>query len=145
LPVRSVQQTSTKSAHNMRTSDRRSCIHLISASFLRTFIGPLSPKRATWDNQYQISTMRPGLLLALVAALLAACAHRHARATPPPTPAAPSIPSPSLASETGLASWYGHPYHGRASASGEIYDMETLTAAHRTLPFQTQVRVINLD
>ena len=43
--------------------------------------------------------------------------------------------------ETGVASWYGHPYHGRASASGEIYDMEKLTAAHRTLPFHTWVRV----
>jgi rare lipoprotein A len=47
-------------------------------------------------------------------------------------------------SETGLASWYGHPYHGRAAANGEIYDMEKLTAAHRTLPFGTLVRVTNL-
>lgn len=47
--------------------------------------------------------------------------------------------------ENGIASWYGHPYHGRASASGEIYDMETLTAAHRTLPFGTWVRVHNLS
>lgn len=46
--------------------------------------------------------------------------------------------------ETGLASWYGHPYHGRTAANGEIYDMEKLTAAHRTLPFGTQVRVTNL-
>ena len=90
--------------------------------------------------------MRPGLLLALAAALLAACAHRHARATPPPPPPAGySSPSVPVSSETGLASWYGYPYHGRASASGEVYDMETLTAAHRTLPFQTQVRVVNLD
>jgi len=44
-----------------------------------------------------------------------------------------------------VASWYGHPYHGRAAASGEVYDMETLTAAHPTLPFNTRVRVINLD
>jgi rare lipoprotein A len=48
------------------------------------------------------------------------------------------------AGETGLASWYGHPYHGRAAANGEIYDMEKLTAAHRTLPFGTWVRVTNL-
>ena len=46
--------------------------------------------------------------------------------------------------ESGVASWYGHPYHGRAAANGEIYDMETLTAAHRTLPFGTWVRVLNL-
>src|ERR1700730_4394073 len=47
--------------------------------------------------------------------------------------------------ETGLASWYGHPYHGRRAANGEIYDMEKMTAAHRTLPFGTWVRVTNLE
>jgi rare lipoprotein A len=46
--------------------------------------------------------------------------------------------------ETGIASWYGKPYHGRRAADGEIYDMETMVAAHRTLPFQTMVRVRNL-
>jgi rare lipoprotein A len=46
--------------------------------------------------------------------------------------------------ETGVASWYGHPYHGRPAANGEIYDMEKMTAAHRTLPFDTTVRVTNL-
>jgi rare lipoprotein A len=49
------------------------------------------------------------------------------------------------ASETGIASWYGVPYHGRRAANGEIYDMEKLTAAHRTLPFGTWVRVRNLE
>ena len=44
-----------------------------------------------------------------------------------------------------MASWYGHPYHGRQAANGEIYDMEELTAAHRTLPFETWVRVENLS
>src|SRR6266404_1874144 len=48
-------------------------------------------------------------------------------------------------SETGIASWYGAPYHGRLSASGEIYDQQKLTAAHRTLPFGTRVRVRRLD
>src|SRR3984957_19032156 len=47
--------------------------------------------------------------------------------------------------ETGVASWYGHPYHGRRAADGEIYDMEKLVAAHRTLPFNTWVRVTNLN
>jgi rare lipoprotein A len=50
----------------------------------------------------------------------------------------------SLVAEVGIASWYGHPYHGRTAASGEIYDMEQFTAAHRTLPFGTWVRVVNL-
>ena len=40
-----------------------------------------------------------------------------------------------------LASWYGIPYHGRRTASGEIYNMNAFTAAHRTLPFGTKVRV----
>jgi rare lipoprotein A len=44
-----------------------------------------------------------------------------------------------------MASWYGRPYHGRPAADGEIYDMETLVAAHRTLPFQTLVRVRNMS
>ncbi len=48
------------------------------------------------------------------------------------------------ATETGTASWYGAPYHGHPAASGEIYDMEQFTAAHRTLPFQTWVEVTNL-
>ena len=46
--------------------------------------------------------------------------------------------------ESGIASWYGYPYHGRFAASGELYDMEDLTAAHPTLPFNTLVRVINV-
>ena len=47
--------------------------------------------------------------------------------------------------EEGKASWYGVPYHGRRAASGEIFDMEKLTAAHRTLPFNTRVEVTNLE
>lgn len=47
--------------------------------------------------------------------------------------------------ETCVASWYGDPYHGRRAANGEIYDMNQPTAAHRTWPFGTWVRVENLD
>jgi peptidoglycan lytic transglycosylase len=47
--------------------------------------------------------------------------------------------------ETGLASWYGYPHHGRRTASGEIYDMTQMTAAHRRLPFGTLLTVENLD
>jgi rare lipoprotein A len=48
-------------------------------------------------------------------------------------------------SEEGNASWYGAPFHGRRASSGEIYDMYKLTAAHRTLPFDTLVRITNLN
>ena len=47
--------------------------------------------------------------------------------------------------EEGNASWYGNPFHGRRASNGEIYDMYKLTAAHRTLPFETMVRVTNLS
>lgn len=46
--------------------------------------------------------------------------------------------------EEGIASWYGHPFHGRQTASGEVYDMEAQTAAHQTLPFGTLIEVENL-
>jgi rare lipoprotein A len=46
--------------------------------------------------------------------------------------------------ETGLASWYGAPYHNRRGSNGKIYDMNAMTAAHRTLPLGSIVRVTNL-
>ena len=49
-----------------------------------------------------------------------------------------------LFTETGTASWYGPPYHNRQSSNGEIYDMNAMTAAHRTLPLNSVVRVTNL-
>jgi rare lipoprotein A len=51
---------------------------------------------------------------------------------------------PQVKGEVGVASWYGVPFHGRLTASGEVYDMEKMTAAHRTLPFGTVVRVHSL-
>jgi rare lipoprotein A len=76
-------------------------------------------------------------LVALVAAAvaLAGCAHKHRAVV---------IPVKIGHSETGIASWYGRPYDGRPSASGEIYNMEAMVAAHKTMPFQTWVRVYNL-
>jgi rare lipoprotein A len=88
--------------------------------------------------------MRNVLALAAIVLALAGCAHKkRARQTLPPPPV---IVAPKVGDvETGVASWYGHPYHGRPAADGEIYDMETLVAAHRTLPFNTWVRVVNLN
>jgi rare lipoprotein A len=53
-------------------------------------------------------------------------------------------PALCLPAEFGLASWYGYPFHGRTAADGSIYDMEKTTAAHRSLPLGTWVRVTNL-
>ncbi len=46
--------------------------------------------------------------------------------------------------QTGYASWYGKQFHGRKTANGEVYDMDAMTAAHKELPFNTRVRVVNL-
>jgi rare lipoprotein A len=46
--------------------------------------------------------------------------------------------------ETGIASWYGPPYHNRRGANGEVFDMNQLTAAHRTLPLNSVARVTNV-
>ena len=100
----------------------------------------------------------------LVCCLLAGCRHRQtAISAPPPPPLQPgtqsqaentqpapgSKPSPSrsrkvIYSEVGLASWYGSPYHHRRSADGKIYDQNAMTAAHRTLPMDSVVRVTNV-
>ena len=55
------------------------------------------------------------------------------------------VPPPDSPTQSGVASWYGHPFDGRLTANGETYDMEKLTAAHRTFPFGTVVRVENLS
>lgn len=47
--------------------------------------------------------------------------------------------------QVGMASWYGHPYHGRITSNGERYDMNTMTAAHKRLPFDSVLRVRNLS
>ncbi len=76
----------------------------------------------------------------------------RARSQPPPPPSTsaseskitvPKNAKPLLV-ETGLASWYGGPYHNRRAANGEIYNMNAMTAAHRTLPLNSIVRVTNL-
>ena len=74
---------------------------------------------------------------------LFACGHKNVRVTAPTT-APPSTATVSPSDLEGLASYYAEPYHGRKTASGEIFDTyKDLTAAHRTLPFNTMVRVTN--
>src|SRR5664279_4989326 len=97
--------------------------------------------------------MKSALALMLAALVFTGCGHKKKHVKLIPAPSSPgsrphrieSIPVPIGYEETGVASWYGHPYHGRQAANGEIYDMEKLVAAHRTLPFDTWVRVYDLD
>ena len=71
---------------------------------------------------------------------------------PPLSPAAPEPPNASgkalgkpVSTEIGMASWYGPPYHNHQAADGSVFDQNALTAAHRTLPMGTTVRVTNLE
>ena len=107
-------------------------------------------------------------LLLFCLLLLSGCSSRkHAKQEIPPPPPIPEAPpqtasgsnkteptlppaaaktqsAPALYTETGIASWYGPPYHNRRGANGEIYDMHASTAAHKTLPLNSLVRVTNL-
>lgn len=73
----------------------------------------------------------------LALTLIAGCAIPGSKVTPPN--------SDNRVSQTGIASWYGPGFHGKATASGEIYDQNELTAAHQTLPLGSKVMVTNLE
>jgi len=101
--------------------------------------------------------IRSGRLLAVlgIGLLYIGCAET-AYSPPPPTP--PGHPKPYRVNGTwyqpiprargfeqeGMASWYGSEFHGRKTSNGEIYNMHSMTAAHKTLPLGTYVRVHNL-
>jgi peptidoglycan lytic transglycosylase len=107
----------------------------------------------------------PAFVLVWTLVLLAGCGHKPVSVAVPPAPSVEQQPSaqsgegkPSetlqesievapdtkpLLVETGIASWYGAPYHNRRGSNGEIYDMRAMTAAHRTLPLGSIVRVTN--
>lgn len=98
-----------------------------------------------------------------LAMLVTGCAGRRPVATSAPPPLTPAAtppaavekakratdaageqPGPSMYLEEGNASWYGAQFHGRRASNGEIYDMNKMTAAHRTMAFGTIVKVTNL-
>jgi rare lipoprotein A len=82
----------------------------------------------------------PGLWLAatlLVGSLAGGCAGMH--------PRLPEARPEPFAVQTGYASFYARAHHGRRTASGERFNMRAMTAAHRSLPFGTRVRVVNLE
>ena len=107
--------------------------------------------------------------------VLAGCSHHAKTAYTPPPPPIPATPSPvypppatstpgtaartepppsgdglvetrtPIYSETGMASWYGPNYHAHRGANGEVYDQNGISAAHRTLPMGSLIRVTNLQ
>ncbi|MDX1503652.1 MAG: septal ring lytic transglycosylase RlpA family protein, partial [Thermoanaerobaculia bacterium] len=80
--------------------------------------------------------MRAVAAALLVALVLSACSGGRTRA--------PEAPGRGW-QERGIASWYGPGFHGRRTASGEVYDMHGISAAHKSLPFGSVVEVENLD
>ncbi len=89
--------------------------------------------------------MRRGAALLLMALVATGCATIR-RDTEAPVASRPDRSAPRKPTvQTGRASWYGAPHHGKKTASGEVYDKNRLTAAHRTLPLGTRVRVTNTD
>lgn len=86
--------------------------------------------------------MRSGWVLGVVLCVLAGCSTPPDRVRPSPDAAAPGE-SPRAELGRGKASWYGPGFQGKRTASGERFDMNALTAAHRTLAFGTRVLVRN--
>jgi rare lipoprotein A len=97
--------------------------------------------------------MRPAALApwAIVALALTGCATGSGTiGAPPETPERPPRQTreprpPPRDVQVGVASWYGKPHHGRVTASGEVFNMYALTAAHPTLPLGSRVQVTNLE
>jgi len=124
-------------------------------------------RRLRWPAAWSLPCFLSFLLLG--SALLSGCGgHKPAQAQVPPSPSLPSEPEKPVVTpppaattganekidvpadakpifeETGMASWYGAPYHNRRGSNGEIYDMNAMTAAHLTLPLGSIVRITNL-
>jgi rare lipoprotein A len=118
-------------------------------------VGPLADRLASLGRR--VGKRRAALVVAPVAAvalLLPVAVHllRRPEAPPPPVAAAPAqaykateIPPPPDPTQTGVASWYGRWHHGKPTATGESFNMNAMTAAHRSLPLDSRVRVTNLE
>ena len=126
---------------------RKGCDKLMSIDRRRTPTGA----RLTFTTRFvrgEGSRFRRFLRLSaplLAAGMLSGCLHHHRRMVKAPVPPTPGSYNPKPRELKGIASWYGYPDQGRPTASGEIYNMYALTAAHRTLPFGTRVRVYDLQ
>ncbi len=123
-------------------------------------LGVIRPAQSAGAMRSGSQLLNLAPVIALVAIFVTGCAGRQPAANRQPAPSvqpappdatanrdagAPGKPTPDERTvyEEGKASWYGAPFHGRQASNGEIYDMNKLTAAHRTLPFNTVVRVTN--
>jgi rare lipoprotein A len=92
---------------------------------------------------------RTALVFLVIAISASSCGHKKRSVVQVPPAPTRRAPTPQVLPvgyiEEGIASWYGIPYHGRRAANGEIYNMETLVAAHKLMPFNTWLLVTNLS
>ena len=88
--------------------------------------------------------LRTLFLISVLGGLIAGCGSLPVPRSTPRESSAQASPASGHERE-GIASWYGGHFNGRRTANGEIYDMNLLTAAHKTLPFHSIVRVTRLD
>jgi len=92
------------------------------------------------------SDFRSVIVLILILLILQSCGIARVGTDRSPSSAQPSTTgSIGRILQAGVASWYGPNFHGKATANGEVFNMNDFTAAHRTLPFNTVVRVQNMD
>src|SRR5208337_2590557 len=137
--------------------------------FLNCFLSSYARKKARRPSLGACPLACGLFLLMLCSALLSGCGgHKPAQAQVPPPPPIPQekekpaatappaettsedekiqVPAGAkpISEETGTASWYGAPYHNRRGSNGELYNMHAMTAAHRTLPLGSIVRVTNV-
>jgi rare lipoprotein A len=91
------------------------------------------------------SSARPAAVMIVLAFLTGLTCSPAPRYTAAPGGARRDLPGAVRWSQEGIASYYADKFHGRRTANGETFDMHAMTAAHKTLPFNTRVRVTNLD
>lgn len=111
----------------MRRPRLASCVYLSIAVCMCGYIGPGAPAGANVSTALTLpDEVAPAPSL-------------------PVTTVAATVPAKPGYRQVGIASWYGDRHQGRMTASGQIFDQNRLTAAHRTLPLDTKARVTNLE
>lgn len=85
----------------------------------------------------------PALAVCALAVGISGCVSSPRFTFAKPPRAGESAPAVAGSAQEGMASYYAEEFNGRKTSNGEVYDMNQMTAAHRTLPFNTRVRVVN--
>jgi hypothetical protein len=148
---RSIAERSYALAVAWRDQPRRGGLAGLAEGFFDS-VAPVVRGAQSRLAQVSADRMRRALPALLAVALIGVLA-KDAVATRPPSPIVVArLEDPALApatgaeaEQTGIASWYGRWHHGKPTATGVAFDMNALTAAHRSLPLDSRIRVTNLE